>query len=243
MKRQRQDKLILSYLTKTFDNIPNDPKGEKGKDIRFLVFTSILLLLCLFLTGSEAVKVILRKRIGEEEISYIRLSLTVIIYVSFGIILLNNAAGLAQDPIVDFITPGELSYTLTGVFYLMLPAVMIFLVIHNKLQARKKSLPKMYPGKSRLFGSIERKFGMRSVVRNLFDPLLFLMIGVLTGLFINPLLGLPLVICSVSYWIVFGVEFTLDIEYERLDAIAAYDSANVVIPVYKKDISSIQDKW
>lgn len=246
---QRQDSLIVFFLTKAFNYIPNN-KDDKGNQIRFSFVAIVLILICLFLMGSEAVKIILRKRIGKGEISFIRLFLTLMLFTLLGVILLALNTEFSQSMTIQSPLPGALSFTLAGIFYISLAILIVVLGIYNKLEAQKRDdlkrpLPNMYPGNSRFWKSIEKKSrAKRSLVRNLLDPSLFLVCG-FAGLSINPFLGLPLIICSISYWIVFLIEFTVGMEKERLDAIREYESYSNNIPNLglQKNISSILKKW
>jgi hypothetical protein len=110
----------------------------------------------------------------------------------------------------------------------------------------------MYPGRCRLFEKLEGKSSLRrSIIRSLWHPCIFFATGGIIFLF-NPLLGLPLMICGVSYFIVFAVEYSAGFEKERMAAIKQYDGAQHLFdnkfqssrrPDRPDDISPIQDKW
>ena len=225
---QKQDKLIVYFLKSAFNSIPNK-KNDEGNQTRSTAFTVILFLLCLFLTGSEAVKVFMRKKIGLGEISFIRMFLTTLFFILTAVLLIVFGPGSSES-----IMEGSLSYSqqssfmFAPLFYLSLAGLMVYLGIYNKVIARKIKLPEMYPGNSRLFWYFERKSSLRrSWIRNFFDPLIFLLLGV-AGMRFNLFLGLPLILSSISYWIVFCVEYTVGIEYLRLDAISEYESRNKI---------------
>jgi hypothetical protein len=255
---QRQDKLIVHYLTKTFEHIPDGDK-ETGKQIRFASFFALLVLLSLFLTGSEAVKVTLRKKTGLGEISFIRLFLTFIFLLLFGILLLTNHAAISDDTSARVDQSGTSSFFIGGLFYISFAIFLAVMGVLNKLRAKTLGLPEMYPGSCRFLEKAEKKSSLRrSNIRNVWHPVIFFAVGVCL-FFIHPLLGLPLAACAFSYWIVFVIEFTAGFEDERLAAIIQYDplrpglsyqpSTNVSgnipkqLPNPTNDISSITDKW
>lgn len=251
---QRQDKLILHFLKQAFEHIPNDNK-EKGKQVQFFSFLAILIILCLFLTGSEAVKVTLRRKTGKGELSFIRLFLTFIFLMSLGLLFISNK-DLSRDINSQRISETSSQiFLMGGWFYICLGVFVAIMGVSNKVKKSHNALPEMYPGRCRLFEKIEGKSGLRrSTIRNLLHPFIFF-IGGAVLFSIHPLLGLPLIACAFSYWIVFMVEYTLGFESERLQAIESFDGTSVDIKKrvtynksknqqnQSKNISSIEAKW
>jgi hypothetical protein len=247
---QRQDKLILHFLKQAFEHIPNDTK-EKGKQIQFASFLTILIMLCLFLTGSEAVKVTLRKKTGKGELSFIRLFLTFLFLLIIGILFI-TIKGLSSILKTQWSAEtNDQTFFIGGLFYICFAIFMVVMGLINKIKKQDRALPDMYPGRCRLFIKAENKSGIRrSAIRNLLHPFIFFTGGAIL-FYIHPLLGLPLIACSISYWIVFIVEYTLGFESERLKAIELFDGTSQDIVKFSnnnhqdrpKNISSIEAKW
>ena len=216
---QYLDRLLWFFMKNFIDTLsterrpdgPERPKGNPKNNFWLIGLVFIILLL----TGSEIVRVINRKNTGKEMLSNIRLTLAVLVLGGYSAMLIiqpNNFSSepfLIQEPVKPFFVIA------TGSFYFIMTIFSIIWGVQSKNSpdSKVKLLPP-YPGESRFFYDYEKKQKKTGLVRNLYEPLLFLGAG-FASLFFNPFFGLPLIVCSVSYWICLFIENTVGIEMER----------------------------
>ena len=204
-----KDRAIVSLFNSMFSNLPTDEK-DNGRALRFVIFLGILAILILILTGTETIKIIHRKKQGASEVSYLRLFLNALAFGALGYYCLNNP-GEAEWFFSRYVKIDDFAIQVVGWFYTILALVVLFFGIGQKIRADSKSsrnnltkedeLRNYYPGDSEFFGYLVEAGMSRQLVRNFIEPFSILAIAALLFAF-NPLLGFPLVLCAISYWLV-----------------------------------------
>ena len=231
---QYSDRLLLYMFTNAIKNVPGSDKND-GKGLRLLFFGLAFCLLLLLFTGSETVKVVLRKKMGAGEISYLRVFLSSLAFTTIGFLLFYNAKELSDASFITF-SSEEISLKggiiqATGIFFILFAIIVFIKGFASKILAPKYNIPSMYPGDSAIFNTLEKRGYKKSTIRNFFEPLLFLIVGIIS-VFLNPFFALPIIICAVSYWLVLIAEYMTGLEAERINSVTAINNKSTTPIIY-----------
>jgi hypothetical protein len=175
----------------------------------------------------ETIKVLCRRDQGKYEISYIRLGISTLFLLIYGIFLAATPGFFSEIRFYNTFASKTDVIAGAGIFYALLGILVFGLGVNTKEYARRSFFLKQapdYPGNSLLFS--HRRFSNISpgLIRNLYEPSFFLVTGLLLGL-LHPIIGFPLVFIAICYWASLAVEATLDIEEDRQKAIELHHEA------------------
>jgi len=222
---QYKDRLLFYLFTNFVKTIGRpDPTGRAIANAIYGFFCCLLLFL---FAGSEAVKLTLRRKMGTNEFSYIRIILSSAAFIGIGFLLFftaNKTFDAVHLPwFGEKVFVNEETILGTGVFFFLFGSFLFAKGISAKIAAKikedaKENILPSYTGDSILFNSLEKKGYKKSTIRNFFEPLSFLLFG-LFSFFLNPFLGLPFVICALSYWLILLAEYIFGLEAQRVDYI------------------------
>jgi hypothetical protein len=121
---------------------------------------------------------------------------------------------LFNDYPLDYRTWGEqISFLYVGVFYASLALFFLIKGIREK-QSNNDTYQPVYRGDSSVLGFLIPAGLSQNFVQTLIEPLFLLIIGA-SCLSFNKLLGLPLIACSLSYWLFFFGEMLMGLGYAR----------------------------
>jgi len=221
------DKLFVAVFAGLFSNNPLDSspngKGDTTRLLKFGIFLFIVLILILLFTGSETVKLVCRKKMGVEEISFLRVILSVMVFVGFGFTALEPSDIKFHSP---YYYVGTTSAYMTALFFFSLATFNFVFGISSKIRKSGSNVPDYYAGDSLFFGFLQEKVG-RGILRNVVEPAVFLLLGAVCGYLGHELIGIALGTCSISYWIVLMIESALGVENTRIKADEMYFANNV----------------
>lgn len=221
------DRLFISMFTGIFSNVPleSEPngRGDTSKLLKFGIFLVLVFLLILLFTGSETVKLVNRKKMGVSEVSFLRVVISVLVFIVFGFIALEPLDIRFQSP---YYYVGTTSAYITSLFFFSLAIFNFVFGISSKIKKMGSNIPNNYAGDSLFFSFLQNQFS-RSTIRNFLEPVLFLILGIVCGFLGHELIGQTLGVCAVSYWIIFLIEAGFEYENERTKADEIYFANNV----------------
>lgn len=201
------DKLSGSFWKYILESFTEGSKNYRAKSISFL-----LILVLLTYVGVELVKILFRRRFGKKglrsaKLLFVGLALAVVSIIGF----------------VQYFDPNEVDQfwlgskniaLVTGVFYAALVLYVAIKGFREKGRVNLYSTPEYYRGTSTVLGFLIQSGWKPSSVQNLAEPLLLLAIGV-SLLSTSLLLGLPLIISAISYWIHLAAERIMNFHHAR----------------------------
>lgn len=221
------DKLFVAAFGRLIYSIPLDSnpngQGDTSKFFKFGIFLFLVLVMILLFTGSETVKLVSRKKTGVEEISFLRVVLSVVVFAGFGYLALEPEDIKFNSPLYYV---GTTSAYMTALFFFSLALFNFIFGIGSKIKTPGSNIPDYYAGDSLLFSFLQEKVS-RGLIRNFIEPAFFLLIGLFCFLAGHDKIGIALGICAVSYWIVLIVELAFGVENNRIRADEMYFSNNV----------------
>lgn len=206
---QEKDKSIKKHWDRLITAL-----DELGKSKWFTILVSGVTILVL--TAGEPIRIVCRKNQGRHEISYIRLALSLLEIILCGALFIIFKGSFADFFFYKTFAATNLAMIITGTVYILSGISVFAIGMAVKANAEKNTFfidnPE-YPGDSILFADKNL-----AKVRNFYEPLTFLIIGLLLSL-LHPLIGAPLIACAIFYWICLIVEEALKIEEKRRKAI------------------------
>lgn len=217
-----KDRTIVALFNNMFSNVPSGEKDD-GRAAKFMIFVVLFAAIVLVLTGTDTVKVLHRKNPGTGELSYLRLFLNVLIFGGLGYYCLNSQES-AELFFSRYTQIDSFAIAVVGWFYTILALVVLFFGIGQKLKADSKinrnnptaedEQRSYYPGESEFFSYLVDAGMSRQTVRTVIEPLSIASVGALMFAF-NPVLGIPLLLCAASFWLVLFIDTASGVEDNR----------------------------
>lgn len=174
--------------------LPNGqrPKVDPALDDKILV----LMLGIIAMVGVEPLKVIFRKNFGKKGIKVLTLLIACFAFFVIGIVIL--MMGIKNKNLPTGSLDGQISYIITGLFYIIL---CFFVLIKAILLIRDaKHINQDYKGDSHLLRFMASKWWSRERIQGIAEPFYTIAFGICFSLNVNILGGLPIVVCGLSLW-------------------------------------------
>jgi|GEM_PF-5034550 len=176
--------------------------------------------------GDGVIKILCRKRHGEKEISYVGFIVAVLATILYGTLMVVENRQFAHLTLYkNFSLPTSL-VIIIGVFFLLMGITILVMGIISKQVANTskelKNEPE-FPGISKFFAKNEKNITKLKTARNLYEPMLFLVTGIVIG-FIHYPSGIFFIVCALSYWLWLLGDLITGEEKKRNAAIVRYNN-------------------
>jgi hypothetical protein len=197
-----------NFFTHAFESLLDSKRSRSSNMAIFLALA--IAALAIVISGVEPVKIFFRKNFGSEGISTFRLGLSVL---GFGILAGISYHFFANYSHQDNLLGSRESFLHTAMIN---AAIALFLAIkgYREIKAQNDTYQPIYRGDSVVFDFLISSGISQNTVQNFVEPLCLLIIG---GALItyNEILGSPLIMCAVAYWIFLLGETLLGLGYAR----------------------------
>jgi hypothetical protein len=203
---REQDRIVRTKLVDVITRIGDGDQGPKpttGGSIgqfKFAVHSALLLGAVLTIVGSETIKLLFRRKLGRNETSYQSTVLIFCVFVGYGLLCI-YCPDTFDLPFLQ-ITDVDYNTTYVGLIYILLALTLLLEGLTSQSTARKKTsnIPPDDIGESILFRNLDKKTENRLIIRNVYEPGIFLLVGIMEFPY-TYILGAPLIICALSFWI------------------------------------------
>ncbi|MFK7979271.1 MAG: hypothetical protein AB8G86_04780 [Saprospiraceae bacterium] len=177
-------------------------KDEESERMASLLAVALVFLLFIY-GGVETIKLVFRNNFGKKGLHLWKALLAIFAFGLIAYLAFDIYQSYDLEPL-PFVAPKN-SFLYTAIFYAILT---LFLSIKLGVEFRKRvdnNHHDSYRGDSTILGFLEESGWEQSKIQNAAEPLLILAIGIFLSP-LNLLLGIPLIICALSFWIHYAYE-------------------------------------
>ena len=221
------DNLITSIIGEIFKNGKNTNRKQDSDD-GFRQFLLVILVLALFLVvGSEPLKVVMRKNIGKKALSLLGIVVAFLLFLTWAgimiaaLIEMNKSTGFGFGDIINtyllfLVNPYILCPAIAG--YIIFSFYFLTRGVKNYFNTRKERsddwITLHYRGNSLYMQHlIEQGWNQKKIWMNA-EPKICFRISLFITI-INPIIGFPLLLTSLSFW--FNEWYHVDNDWENIE--------------------------
>lgn len=191
-----------------FESFTEGQSSNRAKKISAFIFIALMTY-----AGVEFVKILFRKNFGK---TGLRSSKLIFVCIALAILVVFAAIGYADYENVKnyWIYGSKNALLFTAIFYSFL---ILFVAIRGLIEKNRNNIHPIssYRGTSTVLSFLIEQGWKPSLVQNLAEPILLMAIGVFLIPTTSLLLGGPLVLFSISYWLHLLLETLMDFHNER----------------------------
>lgn len=170
-----------------FEGLTADSK-DNGKQNKAALTIVLAFIAILMVVGTEPLKVLLRNRIGKFALGIVSITISGMVYLLLGYLYYENLDVISKSDL-------EKKLLLSGaLFYIFIGMGTLYCGITEYF----RSTPDMYRGESVFFRSLIAKGVKREFIWTVVEPFSCIFVSLLLVL-LHPLIGLPLLITSMSF--------------------------------------------